>query len=128
MVTAESEHVEMSVDLEGSGRLTRRRLGRLPLVGAAFVGTLAKMWADTPSALAANKYCCDLRYPNGPWCGGTEGSSSFTCPANHFKKNWTCCMPFGLVLCWECTENPNTCMLGPYSCSNYSFGPPSCSP
>ncbi len=121
MKSAQLERATTPVDPSETRHLTRGRFSRLTLLGAAFVGTLARAWADVPSALAGNVYCCNLRFPNGPWCGGTKGSSNFTCSAGHNKRNWTCCEPFGLVLCWECTTGA-TCDDPMYECSNYSFG------
>lgn len=94
---------------------------RLSLFGAAFVAALAKTWVDAPDA-RASPYCCDLWFPNGPWCGGTQGSGNFSCPTGKVKRSWTCCAPAGLVSCWECATGP-TCYDGPFSCSNYSIAP-----
>lgn len=99
-----------------------RRGTRLWLFGAALVSALAKTWADAPNALAG-PLCCDLYYPTGPWCGGTEGSGSFSCSSGYNKRHWTCCLPGGYVLCWECAAGA-TCWNGPFECSNYSWGAP----
>lgn len=106
----------------GEIRWTRSRFSRLSLLGAGLVGALAKTWVDAPDA-AASPYCCNLAFPNGPWCGGTQGSGNFTCPSGYYKQFWTCCAPAGLVSCWECTTDSSTCEGGSYVCSNYSIGP-----
>lgn len=53
-------------------------LRRASAVGAVVVGGIAATWADAPAA-SASPFCCNLRYPNGPWCGGVKGTNSFTC-------------------------------------------------
>jgi hypothetical protein len=105
-------------------REKHRRFSRLSLLGAAVVGGIAKTWADVPNALAINgPYCCDLAFPNGPWCGGTQGSGNFSCPSGYHKLFWTCCAPAGLVTCWECTTSTTSCYNPSWICSNYSIAP-----
>ena len=120
-VAGADAHVFPPTAAEDEKRSTRRRLTRLSLLGAAVVGAIARTWADAPDA-GATPYCCDLYYPNGPWCGGSPGTGNFTCPSGYYKRDWTCCAPAGLVTCWECTKS-TTCWAGPYACSNYSIGP-----
>lgn len=87
-------------------------------LGGAIVAGIATTWIDAPSALAA-PYCCDLAYPNGPYCGGRGDSSNFTCPRGYYKRVWYCTYGSNLYLaCYECAAG-STCYSGPWKCSNY---------
>lgn len=111
---AEERPLNSAVDEE------RRRGTRLWFFGAMLVTGIAKTWVDAPNALAG-PFCCDLYYPNGPWCGGTQGNPYFSCPSGYVKRQWACCFPSGFILCWECCGGP-TCWDGPFACSNWSNG------
>ncbi|HEY7486703.1 MAG TPA: twin-arginine translocation signal domain-containing protein [Streptosporangiaceae bacterium] len=107
-------------ETEEPGQPGRRGfLKRASGIGAAVVGWLAVTWADSPSAFAAPG-CCDLRYPNGPWCGGTKGrdGSGWSCPSGYTKRYWSCHTAHFYYTCWECTKG-STCWSGPWKCSNY---------
>lgn len=97
----------------------RRLLGRASALGAAVVGAIAGTWLDEPAASAAPG-CCDLRYPNGPWCGGTAGvdGTDWSCPRGYSKRYWTCHTEHFYYTCWECTTG-SSCWQGSWKCSNY---------
>jgi hypothetical protein len=100
----------------------RRFLTRVSGVGAAVVGAIAFTWLDDGTASAAtpcngNYLCCDLAHPNGPYCGGHIGTSSFSCPSGYSKRFWTCCCQECCVDCYECAKG-SSCFDGPWACSN----------
>lgn len=92
--------------------------GRASRFGAVLVGGIAATWLDAPSAFALPG-CCDLAYPNGPYCGGRSGLANFSCPSGHHKQEWTCCSGTHLYICEECTTSTTTCWQGSFSCSNW---------
>jgi hypothetical protein len=94
-------------------------LRRASAVGAVVVGGIAATWADAPAA-SASPFCCTLRYPNGPWCGGTKGTNSFTCPKGYTKHYWTCGYMSCEFGCYEC-NTASSCYGGTYKCSNYAI-------
>lgn len=98
----------------------RTLLRRLTGLGAAVVGAAALTWSDAPEAFAANVACCDLYYPNGPYCGGYAGNNgNFSCPSGTYRRLWTCPYNGYYWNCWEC-DNGSTCWNGSkYACSNY---------
>ena len=95
-----------------------RRIGS---IGAAVVGAIAITWKDAPVAEAA-PYCCNLAHPNGPWCGGTKGTCSFSCPSGYHKVYWSCTYSRSVFSCYECAAG-STCYSGPWACSNYCHFP-----
>jgi hypothetical protein len=104
----------------GGSQLQRRRfLRRLGGLGGATVAAIAVTWADAPAAFAA-PYCCDLRYPNGPWCGNTHPNSNFTCPSGYYKRVWYCTYGQVFLSCYECAAG-SSCWNGPWYCSNYTI-------
>ncbi len=98
----------------------RRFLRRASGVGAAVVGAIAVTWTDAPAALAGNLGCCDLAYPNGPWCGGHRGMSNFSCPSGYHKTAWYCNIGNDGYGCYECSKSSTSCYGGPWACSNYT--------
>lgn len=92
---------------------------RASAIGAAVVGGIAVTWADAPTALAS-PLCCELAHPNGPWCGGSQGLSSFSCPSGYSKRYWTCAYASCEIGCYECAKGSN-CWTGPWSCSNWKI-------
>ena len=98
----------------------RTLLRRMTGAGAAVVGAIAMTWADSPSAFAAPG-CCDLAFPNGPWCGGSfPNDGHFTCPSGTSKRVWACQTATQIYRCWEC-DNGSTCWNGTvYKCSNWN--------
>jgi hypothetical protein len=101
------------------GPSRRRLLGRASALGAAVVGAIAGTWLDEPPAAAAPG-CCELRYPNGPWCGGHKGvdGSNWTCPSGYHKRYWSCHTTNFYYTCWECNTG-KTCWDANFKCSNY---------
>lgn len=94
-------------------------LWRASAIGAAVVGGIAATWTDAPSAAAA-PLCCDLEYPNGPFCGGTQGTNSFSCGSGYTKRYWTCGYLSCEIGCYECTKG-SSCWSGPWACSNWAI-------
>lgn len=100
-------------------RFVRRSfLGRTGRLGAMVVAGIAATWIDAPAAKAVYDYCCDLWFPNGPFCGGSPNNGSFTCPAGYTKRLWGCTQPCWVVQCYECTTGP-TCWDPTFACSNF---------
>jgi hypothetical protein len=97
----------------------RRFLRRASAIGAAVVGGLAATWADAPSA-QASPFCCELRYPNGPFCGGSQGTNNFSCPSGYTKRYWTCGYMSCEFGCYECAKG-SSCWNGPWYCSNWAI-------
>ena len=107
---------------DGQSQIQRRRfLRRVGGLGGAVVAAIATTWADSPAALAA-PYCCDLAYPNGPWCGGHHPSSNFTCRSGYHKRVWHCVSGPSFLSCYECAAGAD-CFSGPWQCSNYTISP-----
>jgi hypothetical protein len=93
---------------------------RAGTLGAVVVGTIAATWTDAPSAVAS-PFCCELLHPNGPWCGGTQGTNNFSCPTGYTKRYWTCGYMSCEFGCYECTQ-ASSCWNGPwYNCSNWAI-------
>jgi hypothetical protein len=112
----QSSVIEEAKPFDPSGRRTFLR--RMAGAGAAVVGAIAVTWADAPIASAAPA-CCDLYYPNGPWCGGSPNNDGhFSCPRGTSKHVWYCRAGHFIYHCWECNSG-STCWTGSFKCSNY---------
>jgi len=62
----------------------------------------------------AQPVCCDLAYPNGPFC------TYRSCPSGYTWREWACCYAAGhrVWLCAECTTG-SSCWNGSFKCSYY---------
>jgi hypothetical protein len=67
----------------------------------------------TPGEMA----CCQLAFPNGPFCEYTGRRQDYVCPDGWYRQWWHCCEGSRLAGCGECTRSQSTCWEGPFHCS-----------
>ncbi|ACU74553.1 hypothetical protein Caci_5695 [Catenulispora acidiphila DSM 44928] len=85
--------------------------------GIALVGAVSGLFA-TAAPASASPLCCQLAYPNGPFCNYFE--CWFSCPSGYTKMVWTCASGSREIVCGECQQGGNTCWNGSkYVCSIY---------
>lgn len=71
--------------------------------------------ASEPQAMAP--YCCNLYFPNGPFCPGD--GANYTCPSGTQKMWWYCCYGGRILGCGECTTSTVSCWYGEFKCSKW---------
>lgn len=70
--------------------------------------------------------CCDLYFPNGPFCEYEGHKSNYRCPEGYNRQYWPCCEGTRLVACGECTQSTTTCWQGEFVCSIWWWMDGSC--
>jgi hypothetical protein len=83
-----------------------------------FVAAAARGAARRGDIPAANFACCDLAFPNGPFCHSC-GTSCWTCPSGYHTAVWYCCSAGRLWGCGECQQGGGSNCFGgsKYKCS-----------
>jgi hypothetical protein len=80
------------------------------------VGTSDEVQQKPPDPLPR---CCNVRYPNGPYCNYIGQPQNYTCPSGFYRQWWTCPEGTRLAWCAECTQSTTTCWQGPFDCSTW---------
>ena len=77
--------------------------------------TSAAATSQAPEAFMA---CCNLAFPNGPFCPYIGWRRNYYCPPGWYRQWWYCCQGTQLAGCGECTQS-STCWQGPFNCSTW---------
>lgn len=88
--------------------------------GIALVAAVSGLFA-TAAPASASPACCNLYYPNGPYC--PQSGCWFSCPGGSSGYVWTCLAGTRELYCAECITGGNgTCGGGPgatFVCSTW---------
>lgn len=69
--------------------------------------------------------CCGLARPDNE-CAWQVFKSNYTCPEGYHRHWWYCCEGTQQIACGECTQNADTCWVGPFDCSIWWYTGQSC--
>jgi hypothetical protein len=141
-----TSHVEPDARLWNVGEGDfRERLSPLDWLAKAGIGLLsffAQLTGDAPGGSPVGRTaeatdlprpeeepvpdCCNLYFPEGPFCEYEGHKSNYRCPEGYNKQYWPCCEGTRLVACGECTQSTTTCWEGEFVCSIWWWMDGSC--
>jgi hypothetical protein len=74
--------------------------------------------ASVPPPVQPVPACCNLAFPNGPFCHHPPNNKpAYTCPTGFYRQWWYCCEGTRQAACAECTTSTTTCWQGTFKCS-----------